>query len=56
MRLNSLFRAADLGATNQEQLYIGPSSWTSLGVRLLQWKLPGFMRVILGNGIIAKSF
>ena len=49
-KLNSSYRWGDLGATKKAQLSIGPSSQISLGIKLLHWKLPWWIRFILGHG------
>ena len=50
MKVNSLYRAGDLGATNKAQLSIGPVSTQSFGLRRLQHRLPAMLRTALATG------
>ena len=52
----SFHRWGDLGATKKAQLSIGPSSQISLGIKLLHWKLPWWIRFILGHGMYHAYF
>ena len=47
---NGCARWGDLGATKKAQLSIGPSSQISLGIKLVHWKLPWWIRFVLGHG------
>ena len=52
MKVNSLYRAGDLGATNKAQLSIGPVSTQSLGLRRLQHRLPATLRTTIATGML----
>ena len=52
MKVNTLYRAGDLGATNKTQLSIGPVSTQSLGLRRLQHRLPAPLRIALATGML----
>ena len=55
MKVNSLYRAGDLGATNKAQLSIGPVSTQSFGLRRLQHRLPATLRTSIATGMLLNS-